>query len=153
WIPHLLCGHDDVLTMKRGRCAAGHKALWHEDFGGLPSEAFLTALDHCLKDIRSRLYQQTYTSDISVGTISPEWAKRTGLPEDVVVGVGAIDAHMGAVGAAIRPYSLVKVVGTSTCDMLVAPVERQVNSLVNGICGQVDGSIVPGMLGFEAGQS
>lgn len=153
WIPHLLCGHDDVLTMKRGRCAAGHKALWHEDFGGLPSEAFLTALDPCLKDIRSRLYQQTYTSDIAVGTMSPEWAKRTGLPEDVVVGVGAIDAHMGAVGAAIRPYSLVKVVGTSTCDMLVAPVERQVNSLVNGICGQVDGSIVPGMLGFEAGQS
>ncbi len=153
WIPHLLCGHDDVLTMKRSRCAAGHKAMWHEDFGGLPSETFLTTLDPCLKGMRSRLYQQTYTADVAVGTISPEWAKRTGLPGDLVVGVGAIDAHMGAVGAAIRPYSLVKVVGTSTCDMLVAPVEQHGNQLVNGICGQVDGSVVPGMLGFEAGQS
>ena len=153
WIPHLLCGHTDVSTMKRSRCAAGHKALWHEDFGGLPSEDFLCALDPCLAGIRDRLYQQTFTADVAVGRISPEWAQRTGLPPDVVVGVGAIDAHMGAVGATIRPYSLVKVVGTSTCDMLVAPAEQHRNQLVNGICGQVDGSIMPGMLGFEAGQS
>lgn len=153
WIPNLLCGHNDVLAMKRSRCAAGHKALWHEAFDGLPSEAFLTALDPCLKNIRSRLYQQTYTSDIALGTISFEWAKRTGLPENLTIGVGAIDAHMGAVGAAIRPYSLVKVVGTSTCDMLVASAEQHGSQLVKGICGQVDGSIVPGMLGFEAGQS
>src|SRR5690606_11732621 len=117
WVPHLLCGYDDVMTMKRSRCAAGHKAMWHEDFGGLPSDAFLAALDVRLEGMRARLYQQTYTSDAPVGTISPEWAKRTGLPSDLVIGVGAIDAHMGAVGAAIRPYSLVKVVGTSTCDM------------------------------------
>jgi len=153
WIPNLLCGRNDVSAFKRSRCAAGHKALWHPDFGGLPSEAFLTALDVRLKGVRERLYQQTCTADVPAGTISPEWAKRTGLPENVVVGVGAVDAHMGAVGAAIRPYSLVKVVGTSTCDMLVAPTERHGDRLVKGICGQVDGSIIPGMLGFEAGQS
>jgi L-ribulokinase len=153
WIPNLLCGHNDVLTMKRSRCAAGHKALWHEAFDGLPSEAFLTTLDPRLKDMRMRLYRQTYTSDAVVGTLSSEWAMRTGLPRNLVIGVGAIDAHMGAVGAAIRPYSLVKVVGTSTCDMLVAPVNRHLDHLVKGICGQVDGSIIPGMLGFEAGQS
>ncbi|WP_353195621.1 ribulokinase [Parapedobacter defluvii] len=153
WIPHLLCGHGDVQVLKRSRCAAGHKAMWHETFGGLPSAAFLTTLDPRLKDIRNHLYRQTYTSDTAVGTISSEWAQRTGLPSNVIIGVGAIDAHMGAVGAAIRPYSLVKVVGTSTCDMLVAPVSKHGDPLVSGICGQVDGSIVPGMLGFEAGQS
>lgn len=153
WIPNLLCGHNDVLAMKRSRCAAGHKALWHETFDGLPSEAFLTTLDPRLKNIRSRLYHHTYTSDVAAGTISFEWARRTGLPEGLTVGVGAIDAHMGAVGAAIRPYSLVKVVGTSTCDMLVASADQHGRQLVKGICGQVDGSIVPGMVGFEAGQS
>ena len=153
WIPYLLCGQNDVEKMKRSRCAAGHKALWHAEFGGLPSEEFLTKLAPRLEGVRSRLYEQTYTSDTAVGTISAEWAGRTGLPADLVVGVGAIDAHMGAVGAAIHPYALVKVVGTSTCDMLVAPFEQHGSRLVEGICGQVDGSILPGMVGFEAGQS
>ncbi len=153
WISNMLCGNNDVQSMKRSRCAAGHKAMWHEAFGGLPSETFLAALDPRLKDARNRLYRQTYTSDVAIGTISPEWAGRTGLPEDLVIGVGAIDAHMGAVGAGIQPYALVKVVGTSTCDMLVAPADRHSDQMVRGICGQVDGSIIPGMLGFEAGQS
>lgn len=153
WIPHLLCGRDDVRTFRRSRCAAGHKAMWHEAFGGLPSEAFLSALDSRLSGIRDRLYTQTDTADAVVGTLSSEWASRTGLPEGVKVGVGALDAHMGAVGAAIKPYVLVKVMGTSTCDMLVAPIDRHRDQLVRGICGQVDGSIVPGMLGMEAGQS
>ncbi|SEL33702.1 ribulokinase [Parapedobacter koreensis] len=153
WIPHMLCGHRDVLSMQRSRCAAGHKAMWHEVFGGLPAEAFLTALDPRLTGIRNRLYDQTHTSDTAIGTLSPEWADRTGLPESLVIGIGALDAHMGAVGAAIKPYSLVKVIGTSTCDILVAPTARHRGQFVDGICGQVDGSVIPGMLGFEAGQS
>lgn len=153
WISGVLTGHTDPLTMKRSRCAAGHKAMWHERFDGLPSEAFLSELDPLLAGLRERLFEQTFTADVAMGTLSKEWARRLGLPETVVVGVGAFDAHMGAVGAGIEPYSLVRVMGTSTCDMLIAPNEEVGELLVKGICGQVDGSILPGMLGMEAGQS
>lgn len=153
WIPALLTGNNNPDDLKRSRCAAGHKAMWHDSFNGLPSESFLTTLDPLLTGLRDRLYEKTFTSDEAVGTLSPEWASRLGLSEQVVVAVGSIDAHMGAVGAAIEPYSMVKVVGTSTCDMLVAPLEKHGAQLVGGICGQVDGSIIPGMLGMEAGQS
>jgi L-ribulokinase len=153
WMPALLCGVTDVHEVKRSRCAAGHKAMWHEDFGGLPSEEYLVQLEPRLKGIREKLYTDTYTSDIAAGVLSKEWAQRLGLPETVKVGVGGIDAHFGAVGAAIEPYTLVKVMGTSTCDMLIAPLENHSKQLVKGICGQVDGSILPGMLGMEAGQS
>src|SRR5690554_1684815 len=153
WMPALLCGQTDPLAMKRSRCAAGHKAMWHESFGGLPSEGFLTALDPVLGGLRARLYTDTHTADQAIGTLSAAWASRLGLHEGVAVAVGAIDAHIGAVGAAIEPYSMVKVVGTSTCDMLVAPLEKHRHQLVRGICGQVDGSILPRMLGMEAGQS
>jgi L-ribulokinase len=153
WMPALLTGNTDPLTLKRSRCAAGHKAMWHEDFKGLPEEKFLVLLDPLLKGLRERLYTETHTSDVPAGTISGEWAEKLGLPEDVVVGVGAFDAHMGAVGGEIEPYHLSKIVGTSTCDMLVAPMGDMRNTLVRGICGQVDGSITPGMLGLEAGQS
>lgn len=153
WMPALLTGNTDPLTLKRSRCAAGHKAMWHEDFNGLPEEKFLTVIDPLLKGLRERLYKDTFTSDIPAGTITREWAEKLGLPDDVVVGVGAFDAHMGAVGGEIEPYHLSKIVGTSTCDMLVAPMEDMNNTLVRGICGQVDGSITPGMLGLEAGQS
>lgn len=153
WIPALLCGATDVLSIKRSRCAAGHKAMWHAEFGGLPSQDFLTALDARLDGIRERLYHQTHTAAEVAGTITSEWANRTGLPRHTKIGVGALDAHMGAVGATIRPYTMVKVIGTSTCDMLVAPIEQHRNQLISGICGQVDGSIMPGMLGMEAGQS
>jgi L-ribulokinase len=153
WIPALLTGNTHPKTLKRSRCAAGHKAMWHEAFGGLPSEEFLTALDPMLAGLRERLYRETFTCDVAAGTLSEEWAKKLGLPLNVVVGVGAFDAHLGAVGAEIEPYYLSKVMGTSTCDMLIAPMEEVGEKLVNGICGQVDGSIVPGMLGLEAGQS
>ncbi|HOS01104.1 MAG TPA: ribulokinase [Prolixibacteraceae bacterium] len=153
WIPAILTGNSDPLTLKRSRCAAGHKAMWHEAFGGLPSEAFLVALDPLLAGLRDRLYKDTYTCDISAGTLTPEWAAKLGLPEGVTVGVGAFDAHLGALGAEIQPYHLSKVMGTSTCDMLVAPMDEINDRLVSGICGQVDGSIVPGMMGLEAGQS
>lgn len=153
WISAVLTGNTNPLTLKRSRCAAGHKAMWHPEFDGLPSEGFLITLDPLLAGLRDRLFSETYTSDQAMGAISKEWASKLGLPENVVIGVGAFDAHMGGVGAEIEPYSLVRVMGTSTCDMLIAPNEEVGHLLVKGICGQVDGSIVPGMLGMEAGQS
>jgi L-ribulokinase len=153
WISAVLTGQHDPLKIKRSRCAAGHKALWHQEFGGLPPEEFFLALDPLLGGLRGRLFSETSTSDEPTGHISAEWAKKLGLGDDVKIGVGAFDAHMGAVGALIEPYALCKVIGTSTCDMLVAPNEEVSHLLIKGICGQVDGSIVPGMLGMEAGQS
>ncbi|NOR34756.1 MAG: ribulokinase, partial [Bacteroidales bacterium] len=153
WIPALLVGDTDPLKLKRSRCAAGHKAMWHESFGGLPEEEFLVKLDPLLAGIKKRLFKETSTCDVSVGTLSDEWAQKLGLPASVVVGAGAFDAHLGALGAEIKPHYLSKVMGTSTCDMLIAPPEEVGDNLVEGICGQVDGSIVPGMVGLEAGQS
>jgi L-ribulokinase len=153
WIPALLTGNTDPLTLKRSRCAAGHKAMWHPSFGGLPSDEFLTRLDPLLSGLRDRLYRETFTSDIAAGTISKEWSAKLGLPVDVKVGVGAFDAHMGAVGGEIEPYVLTKIMGTSTCDMIVAPARDVGENVVRGICGQVDGSIIPGLIGMEAGQS
>jgi L-ribulokinase len=153
WIPALLTGNTNPLELKRSRCAAGHKAMWHNDFRGLPDERFLTKLDPVLSGLRERLYTETFTSDTEVGTLSQEWAGKLGLSEKVRVGVGTFDAHSGAVGGEVKPYYLVKVMGTSTCDMIVAPMDEVGDNLVAGICGQVDGSIVPGMLGLEAGQS
>jgi L-ribulokinase len=153
WIPALLTGNTDPLKLKRGRCSAGHKAMWHEDFNGLPDEKFLVKLDPVLAGLRERLFSETFTCDIAVGTISEEWAQKLGLPKDVRIGAGAFDAHLGAVGGEVKPYQLVKVMGTSTCDMIVSPMNEVGDKLVAGICGQVDGSIVPGMLGLEAGQS
>ena len=153
WIPALLIGNTDPLQLKRSRCAAGHKAMWHNDFDGLPDQNFLQKLDPLLTGIREKLYRETYTCDVAAGNLSAEWAKRLGLTTDVKVGIGAFDAHMGAIGGEIKPYQLVKVMGTSTCDMLVTPLAEAGDKLVAGICGQVDGSILPGMLGLEAGQS
>ncbi|MCK4249223.1 MAG: ribulokinase [Candidatus Omnitrophica bacterium] len=153
WLPALLCGDTNPLTLKRSRCAAGHKAMWHKSFEGLPAEEFLIKLDPLLKDLRERLYKDTYTCEVKAGTLCLEWAKKLGLNANVVVGVGGFDAHLGAVGVEIKPYVLTKVMGTSTCDMLIAPTSEMGDKLINGICGQVDGSIIPGMLGMEAGQS
>lgn len=153
WIPFVLTGGSDVHVMKRGVCSAGHKALWAEEFGGLPPEEFFATLDPLLTGYRARLFTATYTSDKPAGKLSAEWSARLGLSAEVLVAVGAFDAHMGAVGGQIEPYHLSKVMGTSTCDMLVAPRADMHNKLVRGICGQVDGSIIPGMIGLEAGQS
>jgi L-ribulokinase len=153
WIPAILIGKTDPLQLKRSRTAAGHKAMWHEDFKGLPDEKFLTKLDPVLAGLRDRLFKDTYTCDVVAGTLSEEWAKKLGLSTSVKVGAGSFDAHLGAVGGEIKPYHLVKVMGTSTCDMLIAPMKEVGDKLVAGICGQVDGSITPGMLGLEAGQS
>jgi L-ribulokinase len=153
WIPFLLTGGTDIQQMKRGVCAAGHKALWAVEYGGLPPNDFFNSLDPLLNCFTLRLFKETYTADKAAGHLSEEWAKRLGLSTDVVIGVGAFDAHMGAVGGQIEPYHLSKVMGTSTCDMLVAPLDEVKGKLVKGICGQVPGSVIPGMMGMEAGQS
>jgi L-ribulokinase len=108
WMPAVLTGTTDPLTMKRSRCAAGHKAMWHEAFGGLPSEEFLVGLDPLLGGLRDRLYHDTHTADVVVGELTEEWASRLGVPAGIKVGVGAIDAHIGAIGSAITPYSFVR---------------------------------------------
>ena len=153
WISAVLTGNTNPLTLKRSRCAAGHKAMWHQEFNGLPANDFLTTLDPLLTGLRDRLYTRTFTADEPMGTLSPDWADRLGLSPGVTIGVGAFDAHMGAIGAAITPYAFVRVMGTSTCDILVAPTAEIGHRLIGGICGQVDGSVLPGMLGMEAGQS
>ncbi|GHU97007.1 ribulokinase [Spirochaetia bacterium] len=167
WMTALLTGTADV---KRSRCAMGHKAMWHGDFageipggtvtdkfsgikGGYPSADFLSRLDPRLLPIRESLGTETYTSDQSAGGLSPEWAKRLGLPAGIPVAVGAYDAHMGAVGGGVKTGWLVRVMGTSTCDVIVGPKPQGGETLVRGICGQVDGSVIPGMVGYEAGQS
>ncbi len=153
WIPFLLSGGTDVLKMKRGVCSAGHKSLWASEFGGLPPDDFFSSWNPLLAGFTAHLFTNTYTSDQAVGHLSQKWAEKLGLSQNVVIGVGAFDCHMGAVGGQIEPYHLSKVMGTSTCDMLVAPIEEVNGKLVKGICGQVPGSIIPGMMGMEAGQS
>lgn len=153
WIPFLLTGGTDAYEMKRSVCSAGHKALWTKTWNGFPPEEFFSSLDPLLRGFTKKLPPDTFTSDKVAGNLSQAWADKFGLSTDVAIGVGAFDAHMGAVGGQIEPYHLSKVMGTSTCDMLVAPMNEIGDTLVNGICGQVDGSIIPGMIGMEAGQS
>ncbi len=153
WIPYLLTGRNNIHDMKRSVCAAGHKALWSTEWGGLPPDDFIDSLDPLLRGATRRLYNKVYTADKAAGTLSAEWAKRLGLSHEVIVGVGAMDAHMGAVGGQIEPYHLSKIMGTSTCDILIAPESAMQNIFVKGICGQISGSVIPGMIGMEAGQS
>ncbi len=153
WLPALITGVKKSSDVVRSRCACGHKAMWHEKWGGLPSEEFLTALDPLLAGFRDRLFEKTETADKPVGCLSEEWAKRLGLSTKVVVAGGAFDCHMGAVGAAVSPHTFVRVIGTSTCDIMVSSYEEIGDKLIKGICGQVDGSVIPGMVGLEAGQS
>ena len=153
WMPALITGVTTPEQMYRSRCASGHKAMWLEEWGGLPSEEFLTELDPVLAGFRSRLFTETCSSDMKVGNLTPEWAERLGLTTNVAVAVGAFDAHMGAVGAEIKPGALVRIIGTSTCDIMVSDYETMGDKLIPGICGQVDGSVIPGLVGLEAGQS
>jgi len=138
--------------IKRSRCAAGHKALFSEQWGGLPAKDFLSKLDPKLGELRDRLYNKSYTIETQAGTLTKQWAQKLGLPGGIPVAVGAFDAHLGAVGSGIAPGKLIKIIGTSTCDMLVSESSRELAD-IPGICGIVDGSILPGYFGLEAGQS
>src|SRR5690606_1157144 len=153
WIPFLLCGGTNVSDIKRGVCSAGHKSLWAEAFGGFPPNDFFASLDPLLDGFTAKLPNETFTAAQAAGTLSTEWADKLGLGGNVAVGIGAFDCHMGAVGGQIEPYHLSKIIGTSTCDILVAPQDEMEGKLVAGICGQVNGSLIHGMIGLEAGQS
>jgi len=152
WIPFLLTGGFDANHIMRSRCAAGHKALWHRTYEGVPSIEFLSSIDIDLSNFTPSCFKKTYTSDLVAGKLSEKWATQLGLSNNVIVSVGAFDAHMGAVGGQIEPNYVSKIIGTSTCDIIVTPINKK-EHLVKGICGQVDGSVIPGMLGLEAGQS
>ena len=152
WMTGLVTGNTIPEKMFRSRCAAGHKAMWHESWG-LPSGEVLENLNPALKKMLPHLFTKTYTSDTKAGTLTLEWADKLGLPEGVSVAVGALDAHMGAVGASIAPGVLVRIMGTSTCDIMVGGKTEIGDRCIKGICGQVDGSVLPGLIGFEAGQS
>jgi len=152
FVPAWLAGELDPATMRRNVCAAGHKAMYAAELGGLPDEEFLQGLAPELAELRARLYDVAYTADIGAGVLSSENAKRLGLAAGTPIAVGTIDAHAGAVGAGVRPGVLVKVIGTSACDMAVLPNDTPVPD-IDGLCGIVDGSILPGNYGLEAGQS
>lgn len=153
WMTAWLTGDTAPEKVKRSRCAAGHKAMWRAEWGGLPSEDYLARLDDRLAGMRRTFSSETYTSDVCAGTMSSEIARELGLPEGIKIGVGAIDAHIGAVGASISDGVLVRIMGTSTCDILTGSYESVGDRQIKGICGQVDGSVLPGCVGFEAGQA
>ena len=152
WVPAVLTGCTAPEKIKRSVCAAGHKAMFHPAWGGLPSTEFLNALDPGLGPLRSRLFETAHSADQAAGKLTAEWAQKLGLPEGITVTVGAFDAHLGAVGAGIQEGTLVKILGTSTCDLMVASTSRPLPD-IPGLCGIVEGSVLPGYFGLEAGQS
>jgi len=153
WITGILTGNTAPDTIARSRCVAGHKGLWNASWNGLPPKEFFHEVDPELDIFYGHLYNESTTGDKAVGGLCTEWAERFGLKEGIAVGVGAIDCHVGAVGAGIVPGTLVKVMGTSTCDIAIGRYSDVGDKAVRGICGQVDGSVVPGYIGLEAGQS
>ena len=152
YMPALLAGDTNPDTLVRSVCAAGHKAMYCEEWGGLPDAEFLGALHPDLAGLRGRLYEKAWPADRLAGRLSGEWAEKLGLTPGIAIATGAFDAHMGAVGAGIKVGTLVKILGTSTCDMMVWPGDRPLAD-IPGVCGIVSGSILPGFHGIEAGQS
>ena len=152
YVPAVLTGTTRPESIKRSRCAAGHKAMFNESWGGLPAKDFLSKLHPKLGALRDRLYDKSYPVDVPAGRLTPAWAKKLGLPAGIPVAVGAFDAHLGAIGSGVRKGKFVKIIGTSTCDVCVWPSDENLPD-VPGLCGIVDGSVLPGYLGLEAGQS
>ncbi len=152
WIPSVLAGVADPRRVKRGVCAAGHKALYSDEWGGLPDKEFLTALDLRLAELRDRLYEKAYDAKEPAGSLCSDWATKLGLPAGIPIAIGEFDVHYGAIGCGVREGTLVKVIGTSTCDCAVISAAKPVAD-IPGICGIVKGAILPDFFGIEAGQS
>jgi L-ribulokinase len=152
WVPAVLAGVTDPRAVKAGICPAGHKALYADEWGGLPDKEFLALLDPKLADLRDRLYPKAYDASESAGALSADWAKKLGLPAGIPIAIGEFDVHYGAIGCGVTEGTLVKVIGTSTCDCGVVSAQKQVPD-IPGICGIVKGAILPGFYGIEAGQS
>lgn len=153
WMSAVLTDTTHPQKLRMGRCATGHKVMWHESWGGYPPNEFFVSVDPLLDGLRDRLPAETFTADQSVGPLTAEWAEKLGLPVGIPVGFSAFDCHMGAVAANVKPGVLTKIMGTSTCDITVASYADIGSNCIRGICGQVDGSVMPGMVGLEAGQS
>lgn len=152
WITGILTGTDHPDTLKRCRCAAGHKAFYNDAWGGYPAKDFLTKLDPKLGRLRDTLPDKTYAVDQAAGSLSETWADKLGLKAGIPVAMGAFDCHLGAIGAGVSPGTMVKVMGTSTCDLMVSDASSPLED-IPGVCGIVDGSVLPGCFGIEAGQS
>jgi L-ribulokinase len=152
WVPSILAGVTDPKAIKRGVCMAGHKALYADDWGGLPDKEFLKLLDPRLADLRDRLYEKAHDATQSAGALSPEWARKLGLPAGIPIAIGEMDVHYGAIGSGVAEGTIVKVIGTSTCDCGVVSASKNVPD-IPGISGIVKGAILPGFYGIEAGQS
>ncbi len=152
WMPAVLTGTAHPSKLRRGICAAGHKAMFNTAWGGYPDEEFLATLDEWLVPLRRTLPNEAYHAGEAAGTLTEEWAERLGLPVGIPVGIGAFDAHLGAVGSGIAPGTLVKIIGTSTCDLMIAPMAQDLAD-IPGLCGIVPESVMPGQYGLEAGQS
>jgi L-ribulokinase len=152
YVPAVLAGVTDPREIKRGVCPAGHKALYSEEWGGLPDKEFLARLDPKLAGLRDRLYDQAYDANTPAGTLCAEWAQRLGLPAGIPIAIGEFDVHYGAIGSGVDEGIFVKAIGTSTCDCCVVHADKPVAD-IPGICGIVKGSILPGYYGIEAGQS
>jgi L-ribulokinase len=144
WIIWQLCGAET-----RNVCTAGYKGI-HQD-GRYPSEDFLRALDERFADfVGAKLEGPLWPLGARAGGLTREAAEWTGLPEGIAVAVGNVDAHVTAptVGA-VDPGQMVAIMGTSTCHIMNGDSLAE----VPGMCGVVDGGIVPGLWGYEAGQS
>lgn len=153
WMSAVLTDTTHPTRLRMGRCATGHKVMWHESWGGYPPNEFFVGIDPLLDGLRDRLPKETFASDQAVGPLTAVWADKLGLPAGIPVGFSAFDCHMGAVAANVKPGVLTKIMGTSTCDITVASYADIGEKCIRGICGQVDGSVMPGMVGLEAGQS
>jgi len=152
WIPSILAGVSDPKAVKRGVCAAGHKAFYADEWGGLPDKEFLSMLDPKLADLRDRLYEKAYDASEKAGELCEEWSAKLGLKVGIPIAIGEFDVHYGAIGAGVDEGTLVKVIGTSTCDCGVVKATKEIAD-IPGICGIVKGAILPGYYGIEAGQS
>jgi L-ribulokinase len=152
WVPAVLAGVRDPKQIRRGACAAGHKAFYSEEWGGLPDKEFLSKLDPKLASLRDRLYDKAFDASHTAGNLCPEWAAKLGLKAGIPIAIGQFDVHYGAIGSGVDEGVVVKAIGTSTCDCTVARLDRKVAD-IPGICGIVNGSILPGYYGIEAGQS